>query len=246
MKEKPAAGERDRDPKEKTSQPPRESVSLAEKPEAVVDPHKTKEHQDKAREEDGPTVPSPPKRQRDIFDVIAAGLGALTLGVLILNACLIKQGHELTRNDQRAWVGPEEFGIPVIEVGAVPSISVTVTNHGNTPAEDLQKKSTYAVFAEGLHPEPQYTITDPREPSKSILFPGERQVFYATYDRPLTAEEVRDIQEDTRPLHLFVEITYKDFFGKPRRTALAQRLVRSPSDPSRWKWRILGYYNAVK
>lgn len=198
---------------------------------------------------------SPPKSKRDWRKIVTAWdwpkilpliLSVLMVIVLALQLYTLFLALGMSRNDQRAWVSPVDFGVPVIQERVVPSIAVIVTNHGKTPAVNLQKKSTYSVFAEGQHPEPQYTITDPREPSTSILFPGERQTFYATYDAPLIAEEVRDIEQGTRALHLFVEITYEDFFGESRRTALAQVFVRSPSDPSRWEWRILGYYNEVE
>ena len=191
-------------------------------------------------------MPPLPKRERDGHKKATIALGILTLGVLAFNAYLVVQAHELARNDQRAWVGPVERGVPVIEVGGMPSIAVIVTNHGRTPAVSVQMKTTYAVFAEGLHREPEYTITAPKGQSHSILFAGERLKFHATYDVPLTAEEVRDIEQETRALHLFVEITYGDFFGEPRRTAFAELLVRSPSDPSKWEWRSLGYYNEVE
>ncbi|NIM06292.1 MAG: hypothetical protein GTO55_07895 [Armatimonadetes bacterium] len=201
------------------------------------------------------SFPKRTKRYEPIVKLTAVIAFAALLQVVVLwrqssilrqQATILEKTIEMSINDQRAWVKPVITNVPVIEQGVVPRVDGKVTNHGKTPATNLQKKSTYAVFAEGQHPEPQYKITDPIEPSSSTLFPGEELEFCAEYDRPLTPEEVRVIKNDTRPLHLFVEITYKDSFGRPRRTTLGQRLVRSHSDPSKWEWRMLGYYNKVE
>lgn len=249
MVDKPEADECSENRQAEQSQTSGEELPVPAAAESVI---ARENQQEQVPQPGASTAPPPPGRERGhraslttVANVLSVVVAFLTLLVLYLTFC---RTGELFRNEQRAWIGPADniIGVPAIEERVVTSVALILTNYGKTPAKHVQQKSTYAVFPEGQHPEPQFTITDPVKPSSGILFPGERQILYATSDSPLTADEVRDIEQGTRALHLFIEITYEDFSGEARRTRLAHLLVRSPSVPSTRAWRVASYWNEAE
>jgi hypothetical protein len=191
-----------------------------------------------------PTTPLWWKGKKSTDLIIAACTVALAI-TAILQWLVLRETISLTRNDQRAWMGPAQIGFPTIQPGSAPSATVLATNFGKTPALNVQKISCYRLLTPDERAEPEYKRTDPNPPSNSIFFPGEKQTFYATAGSPLAQSDVNDIVSGTKVLHLFVKLTYDDIFRCPHRTEFAQYLVRSPSDPSRFVWRVLNTHNTA-
>ncbi len=238
---------------EEASAPPRDSVSGVTQPDTILNEKDRQEHQCHSRQEAEPTIPRPPERRWDGYGFWAIVLSALTLLVLVANAYLVVQGHELVRNDQRAWVGILRLQTPgkiteMVKEGLPITVNAVLQNFGKGPALQtgcaismriMRKEDEFvATYDQQGSPKAAQEISVPV--SAAAVWPG---ITYATPPASLTPsdQEVAEIRAGTKILYFYGKATYNDAFGKPRWTHFCCRYT--PDPPA---WLAHSTYNEAK
>jgi hypothetical protein len=203
----------------------------------------TKRQQNQSSKKRGPTMPAPAKRQWDWYKI-------LTLAVLVLTAYLAWQAHELTRNDQRAWVGVLKFQTParageMVKEGLPITANAVWQNFGKGPALRTDCIIRIRIMGKGEEFDAIYeqqgspkTAKEASAPvSGAALWPG---VTYATGSVSLTPtdQEIAEIRLGDKILYLYGKATYNDAFGRPHWTHFCCRYT--PDHPG---WLAHSTYN---
>jgi hypothetical protein len=188
-------------------------------------------------------MPAPATRQWDWYKI-------LTLVVLLLAACLAWQGHELTRNDQRAWVGVLKLQTPgktaeMVKEGLPITVNAVWQNFGKGPALQTDCVTGMRIMRKGEEFDAIYeqqgspkTIEEASVPvSRAALWPG---VTYATGSVSMTPtdQEIAEIRLGDKILYFYGKATYNDTFGRPHWTHFCCRYT--PDHPG---WLAHSTYN---
>jgi hypothetical protein len=161
-------------------------------------------------------------------DIAATGKESLEQSKRALDS-----GIEISRKDQRAWVGMMEInpkwkntdGKPLfIKEGARYHVGVTIVNSGRTPALKVRARMRLMSFPDNkfvtdydnvkegvsvgvLPPQGKFTLTSP--PSYKIF----------------NASDVTSLKNGSKILYLYGEIEYEDIFRIPHRTTYCSFLA---------------------
>lgn len=117
------------------------------------------------------------------------------------------------RNEQRAWLGPEETVKPTpqeLEKGGKAFLfGVKIKNVGRTPALEVKTETALRFLPPGAKFEPIYTYT-PNEPeSVTVIFPDSR----GTPTAPpvdLSQQQIAALKQGKMILYLFGRVEYRD------------------------------------
>ena len=129
---------------------------------------------------------------------------------------------EMSRNDQRAWVGPrDEPTVPEIKEGSTLKGSVVFVNSGKSPAKNCTWIYRYQIIPAGEPLEPSYPWEalggDAKEQSSrgtvANLEPG-ATMRLSVFSSPLLKTSAEGIGSHTSILYLFGRVTYDDAFGE--------------------------------
>ena len=130
-----------------------------------------------------------------------------------------------SREDQRAWVGVVEFGIPRnLATGQKPAFVAVATNTGKSPALNVVVIITATPFRKG---ETFYPKTTPLagKPAVMVLQPGMRiSIATSLGDTPYTERNISDLKSGETIMFVYGEITYDDVFGRKHRTHYCGRM----------------------
>lgn len=226
---------------EEASAPPRDSVSGVTQPDTILNEKDPQEHQCTSHQDAEPTIPRPPEKRRDGYKFWAIVLSTLTLLVLIANAYLVVRGHELVRNDQRAWVGVARIDGPsndALDLGA----TVYVGNFGKGPALMLEQRLNNRL----LPCEEPFTAHygDAKTSSVGVLWPGTEHMGNFP-SHTWKEEEIDAVKLHESVLYRYGEIRYKDVFDRPHKTTFCDRLIYRRSAPVGWAWQVNDSYNTA-
>lgn len=181
----------------------------------------------------------PPKRERDRYKITTVALNVLILIVLAFQGWTLYQTVEISRNDQRAWVGAVDVSFPDVREGSALHATVLVTNSGRSPARNVEHDVCYNIGPAADLFTPTYARTEAAPPSISVLQPG-AQVRLPVYRAPLTQQQAEDILSGQQTLYVFGRISYEDVFNTPHETTFGYSLV-----PSLSGWRHTNTYNTA-
>jgi len=184
--------------------------------------------------------------------VLTAGLllcAAFQVGIMSCQSRILGQQTvildrtiEMSRNDQRAWVGPLKASLPDIKKGSTAPITVTIRNSGKSPALGLEFAGSCVAQPSDKPFAPTYGPSrEPLPASRAVLPPDTELTVPLCTPAPLTEEEVKGIIESGKTaVYAYGKITYKDVFRRPHHTTFAYLL-----NPSHSGWRALNAYNEM-
>jgi hypothetical protein len=148
---------------------------------------------------------------------------------------------EMSRNDQRAWVGITSISGPkAIKEESPFNINAIWGNFGKSPAFKVTCATGLRVQARRDTIEPVYEKDTNALPSSAILWPS--LTMSAAPDRPLYFDKQRtdDIRSGRQIIRAYGYATYEDAFGRHHRTEFA--CSYTPDDGG---WRVLDTHNTA-
>jgi hypothetical protein len=154
---------------------------------------------------------------------------------------------EISRTDQRAWVGPLKVSAPELKAGVVPTVWITFQNSGKTPARSIRVKSVGRLFMPNERFWPDYTgRQDKLPPSLGTLFPQAEARVPAHLPDALSQHGVDSIGNGTVVLYVYGRVTYEDAFGQPHWTTYAIRYIPPQAGTTTLPaWRDADSYNTA-
>ena len=173
-------------------------------------------------------------------------LAILALIVAIVDAVFIakqtgmlRDANALSRNDQRAWVGPVDISASQMKAGSRLRVSIPLSNSGRTPAKKVKVEFGSRVDLRGQEFKGEYhPSTEGGPESVPVIQPSARQYLNGVCADPLTEEEVNGIGSGDLVLLIYGRLTYEDVFRQGHETTFAYRWV-----PALSVWRALDTYN---
>jgi cell division protein FtsI/penicillin-binding protein 2 len=139
---------------------------------------------------------------------------------------------EISRNDQRAWVGPIEVTLPqfsdgshavYLKEGSQATIGVTITNSGKTPARKFMPRIQMGVLRTGKPFIPEYPALSTRQ-SVAVVHPGMKPILYAPPFGP-PKQLIDAIAGGQYVLYLYGIMTYEDIYNRPHKTTFCMFIV---------------------
>jgi len=158
------------------------------------------------------------------------GIATRQAEVLDRQTCILHATTELSRVQQRAWVGPTDIAT-ALKAEAPFQTDVTIKNAGQSPALRVENSGRTVVLKD-KEPFDPYAYELPKPFSRAVLLPGDvlRLPFYSPKRVPVTEKEIGGIITGTSVLYLIGEITYNDVFGRPHHTRFSRVLVPEPAN----------------
>jgi hypothetical protein len=150
----------------------------------------------------------------------------------------IKATQQSFRDDQRAWVGLENFSLTAFEPGKI-TITATAINSGKTPALAMFSSNKMTVLPVRLSaPEP---IMLPLEWSSGPTLPPQGR-YQLTLPAPSAISvEYQNIKDGRKFFYLLGEFKYDDIYGKGRSTTFCVTL----SDPETKQLVFCNFFNGM-
>jgi hypothetical protein len=153
----------------------------------------------------------------EIVTISTAIMAVFTIGLFISTHLLWKSGERHSEQELRAYVGVVRADIKRhIEKGTIKA-EIQITNRGQTPAYDLTAISSF-----DFHEIPRKEFgtygknTTPQ--SRSTILPNEGVPMTLYAERVVTSEDLKSVREERFAFFFYGTISYKDAFGKDRRT----------------------------
>jgi len=141
---------------------------------------------------------------------------------------------EVTRTDQRAWVGVIETEPPTetvagenvyIKAGSHSIFRAVIANSGRTPALSVTTSTGDAGILSGVPFVPRYDYRG--EYGIPVIQPAAKFWILTSGDHAFTAKEIDAVKSGTFKVYFFGMINYKDVFGKSHRTNFCAVLDRN-------------------
>jgi len=172
-------------------------------------------------------------------DVCIAIFTAVLAVLAILQTLILAKTVEMSRNDQRAWVGAADMSTPEVQWGSRLKLSIPLSNSGRTPARHVKIEFDSSVNPRGKTFKADYRPNADAGPqSVPVIQPGARHYINAVRVQPFTGEEESGIGSGEMLLVVYGRITYDDVFGRNHKTTFAYRWV-----PALSVWRALDTNN---
>lgn len=108
-------------------------------------------------------------------------------------------------------------------------------NNGLTPAADVQIISNVGVVPPLIPSNFDYSLPPAPNPSITTIGPRQSRVHTLIFHRKLTFAEMRGIAKGTLVFHVYGTVSYKDVFGRARRTNFSMNIL-IPSKKLRSHW----------
>jgi len=128
---------------------------------------------------------------------------------------------EISRNDQRAWVGTKAFAVKTLKENEPLYVEVTITNTGRTPGFIRSQCSTVYASYSAIDVDKFARSTErscPPTESTGTLFPGEEYFIPIYTTKSLSKSDVVAAKSETLFIYAFGEITYSDVFERSHKT----------------------------
>jgi hypothetical protein len=142
-------------------------------------------------------------------------------------ADILAQALEMSRNDQRAWVGALG-GVSLSEIreGIAPAGNATIKNSGKTPALHVETHVICRLQPQTEEFEAFYPPPEAQEPPRSrmVLQPQTEQQLPFRAASALTKEDIDDIISRTKILYIYGKVSYADVFRQCHCSTFAYRI----------------------
>jgi hypothetical protein len=157
--------------------------------------------------------------------------------------------QESSERQLRAYVSLNPTSISNFRIGQCIYTEARMFNHGETPAAEIGFKFDYAIFPNPLPGGFRFPVPARQLTIENSIFPKGEVVLSALGDTPVTVEEIDSVYSDTRRLHWWGELSYRDVFGQKRITRLSANVggaafqaanwahfIGEPDKAPRWLW----------
>jgi hypothetical protein len=116
--------------------------------------------------------------------------------------------------------------------GTVFEFRVRINNDGKTPAYRVRSGGAVIILQVPLPPDVSLEVRQPDiNPSETIVGPG-RGLIVSLLTEPLSPQEIADVKAGTeKKMFLFIIVTYRDIFDKPRRLKIFDSILWKPDGP---------------
>src|SRR6266496_2070416 len=156
----------------------------------------------------------------EIVTLSTAIMALFTVALFIATFLLWSGGERHSERELRAYLSATPFmvlnwGMEKEFIG----VDCHFENHGQTPAFEINHVFQIAI-AEGFNPE--LPPADIPVTQNNVVFPHSFLSTRFFLHRPLTKEEIRDVEEGKRRMHCWGVTTYRDAFRIRRRTRFAR------------------------
>ena len=142
------------------------------------------------------------------------------------------------RDDQRAWVGLENFSLTSFEQGKI-VITVNVINSGKTPAQDLFSTNKMTVLPVRVSAAEPVMLPIEWAPGPALPPQGRYQV---TLSAPGGISiHYQSIKDGSKFLYLLGELKYDDVYGQGRSTKFCVTLT----DPETKQLSFCNFFNGM-
>jgi len=223
MTGKQESGKQKNNAKDESPESPGDKVVptvCAGEPASIVNQNESVEDERGTNEEGEPVTPSPRNKERNYLGWLNFVLVVLAILVYGWQGCNMSRQAaslqaqtsslyetvELTRNDQRAWVGVEKIDGHSNDALDL-AVTVYTRNFGKSPALHFEQKLSSRFLPRDEAFAPDYRDAEPE--SIGTLFPGGQQIgFFPSHTwKP---EEVKALESGASILYRYGEITYED------------------------------------
>jgi hypothetical protein len=144
----------------------------------------------------------------------------------------LKASIEVSRNDQRAWVGQTDILPPVFTDGGKAvyfkdgertRFTVFIVNSGKSPAKNVAQSTSYRTLGSKIKFSPRY----PGESdNRGVIQPGLRLALNPPETNRATRQMIETYASGENVLYLYGRITYDDIFDRPHQTTFCVYLLR--------------------
>jgi hypothetical protein len=152
-------------------------------------------------------------------------IGIFTLALVGATAALWWSGERQSTNELRAYVSFNTLDVfnfiplraqHLFQFAQIHPVQIMfmMFNHGKTPAFNVRVHADGGVFQAGLTEPPRRLPWQPR--GGASIFPGAsiNQVFF--FHRPLTTDQIRDVESGTQRIYIWGTVIYRLAFRKFR------------------------------
>jgi len=147
---------------------------------------------------------------------------------------------ELSRSDQRAYVGITGIEDAHLKEGQPVATNIVLANEGKTTALAVRCRGDTELVIRGKRPK---KINRSRGKFVSVidLLPGTSMTGYGLSD-PITPEDVQALRDESKDLILFGEITYSDIFGRGYPPTKFTAVYKPRAEPRAGEWILIRVY----